>query len=41
MKTTHHLRAALLALACTAALHAPAHGQITQRWLTQWGDFVG
>ena len=38
---THRLtrlgRAALLALACTAALHAPAHGQITQRWLTQWG----
>ncbi len=30
-------RAALLALAVTAVLHAPAHGQITQRWLTQWG----
>ena len=28
---------ALLALAFSAALHAPAHGQITQRWLTQWG----
>ena len=28
---------ALIALAFTAALHAPAHGEITQQWLTQWG----
>ena len=38
--TTHLLltaRVALLALVGTALLHAPAHGQITQRWLTQWG----
>ncbi len=28
---------ALLALAIATALHAPARGQITQQWLTQWG----
>lgn len=30
--------ATALALAITAALHTPAHGQIIQRWLTQWGS---
>lgn len=40
-RRTRLCRAALLALACTAVLHAPAHGQITQRWLTQWGTSAG
>ncbi len=35
--TRHRTCTALLTLACLAALHAPAHAQITQRWLTQWG----
>lgn len=43
-KTTRHLilgsRTALLTLAVTAALYAPAHGQITQQWLAQWG-YIG
>ena len=34
MKSIHLLALALLA---AAALPTPAHGQITERWLTQWG----
>ena len=37
LRPIHTARATLLALAFTTALHAPAHGQIIQRWLTQWG----
>ena len=37
MTTRRLTSTALLTLACLAVLHAPAHGQITQRWLTQWG----
>lgn len=38
LRLLHTARAALLALALTAAWHTPAHGQIIQQWLTQWGS---